>query len=75
MAVLFFIFSPHIISFFNDFPEVVAVGSSFLKFIAVTLPFLAISLIFGRGVTGAGDTIAPATFTGITQLGLRIKCF
>jgi len=72
VAVLFFIFSPHIISFFNDFPEVVAVGSSFLKFIAVTLPFLAISLIFGRGITGAGDTIAPATLTGITQLGLRI---
>ena len=72
VAVLFFIFSPHIIRVFNDFPDVVRIGTSFLRFIAVTLPFLAIALIFGRGVTGAGDTIGPAVMTGIAQLGLRI---
>ena len=26
----------------------------------------------GKGITGAGDTIAPAVMTGIAQLGLRI---
>jgi len=71
-AALFFIFSPQIIGVFNDYPEVVRIGTNLLRFIAVTLPFLASTLIFGRGLSGAGDTIAPAVMTGITQLGLRI---
>jgi putative MATE family efflux protein len=72
VAVLFFIFSPHIIGIFNSHPDVVIIGSSLLRFIAVTLPFLAVALILGRGITGAGDTIAPAVMTGVAQLGLRI---
>ncbi|MFH1402243.1 MAG: MATE family efflux transporter, partial [Patescibacteria group bacterium] len=72
MAVLFFIFSSHIIQIFNNYPDVIRIGGSFLRFIAVTLPFLAIALILGRGITGAGDTIAPAVMTGIAQIGLRI---
>lgn len=71
-AVLFFIFSPQIIGLFNNDPEVLKIGSNFLRFIAVTLPFLASALILGRGVSGAGDTVAPAAMTGIAQLGLRI---
>ena len=71
-AVLFFIFSPQIIGVFNNHIEVVRIGTSLLRFIAVTLPFLASTLIFGRGLSGAGDTIAPAVMTGIIQLGLRI---
>ena len=72
IAVLFFIFSPHIVSIFNNHPEVVKIGSNFLRFIAITLPFLASAVVFGRGVSGAGDTIAPAVITGISQLGLRV---
>ena len=71
-AVLFLIFSPHIIGAFNSYPDVVRIGSNFLRFIAVTLPFLAVTLVLGRGITGAGDTIAPAVMTGIAHLGLRI---
>ncbi|MFH1503835.1 MAG: MATE family efflux transporter [Candidatus Omnitrophota bacterium] len=72
LAILFFIFAPQIVGIFNNHPDVVRIGSSLLRFIAVTLPFLASALILGRGVSGAGDTIAPAIMTGITQLGLRI---
>jgi putative MATE family efflux protein len=72
IAVVLFVFSSYIIGFFNNYPEVVEIGSSFLRFIAVTLPFLAMALILGRGITGAGDTIAPAVMTGVVQLGLRI---
>ncbi|MBU2474284.1 MAG: MATE family efflux transporter [Candidatus Omnitrophica bacterium] len=71
-AVLFFIFAPQVIGIFNNHPEVIKIGTSLLRFVAVTLPFLASALILGRGMTGAGDTIAPATMTGVTQLGLRI---
>ncbi|MDD3374729.1 MAG: MATE family efflux transporter [Candidatus Omnitrophica bacterium] len=73
LSVFFFIFSKSIISAFNVNPQVVETGSTFLKFIAVTLPFLPPALIFGLGVAGAGDTIAPAAMTGIFQLGLRIS--
>jgi len=72
VAVLFFILSPHIVGVFNNHPDVVNIGTSLLRFIAVTFPFLALSLILGRGITGAGDTIAPAVMTGVAQLGLRI---
>jgi len=72
IAVAFFIFSPNLIKVFSSYPDVVRIGSSFLRFIAVTLPFLALALILGRGISGAGDTIAPAAMTGIVQLGLRI---
>jgi putative MATE family efflux protein len=72
IALLFFIFSPQIVGIFNDHPEVVKIGSNFLRFLAVTLPFLALSLTLGRGVTGAGDTITPAIMTGVAQVGFRI---
>lgn len=72
IAVVFFIFAPNIIRIFNSHPEVVKIGGSFLRFIAVTLPFLAVALILGKGIIGAGDTVAPAIMTGVVQLGLRI---
>ncbi|MFH1380638.1 MAG: MATE family efflux transporter [Candidatus Omnitrophota bacterium] len=72
IAILFFIFSPQIIGLFSTDHEVIRLGSDFLRFTAVTLPFLAAALILGRGISGAGDTLAPAIMTGITQLGLRI---
>ncbi|MEA3560993.1 MAG: MATE family efflux transporter [Candidatus Omnitrophota bacterium] len=72
IAILFFIFSPRIIGIFNNNPEVLEIGSRFLRFIAVTLQLLALALVLGKGVTGAGDTIAPAVMTGVFQLGLRI---
>ncbi len=71
-AVLFFIFSPQIIGLFSNNPEVLNIGSNFLRFIAVTLPFLALALILSRGISGAGDTITPAKMTGIFHLGLRV---
>jgi Na+-driven multidrug efflux pump len=71
-AVLFFIFSPQIIGIFNSHPDVVKIGSSFLRFTAFTLPFLAAALIVDRGISGAGDTIAPAVMTGVSQLGIRV---
>ncbi len=71
-AIMFFIFASPIIGVFSDYPEVIKIGSNFLRFVAFTFPFLASALILSRSVQGAGDTIAPAVMTGIVQLGLRI---
>ena len=72
ISVLLFIFSHKTIALFNSHPEVVSIGSHFLRFSAITLPFLASTLILSRGVSGAGDTMAPAIMTGIAQIGLRM---
>jgi len=72
LAIISFVFAPNIIGFFNNHPDVVRIGSSFLRLMALTLPFLASALVLGRGISSAGDTVAPAIMTGIVQLGLRI---
>jgi len=69
---IFFIFAPVLISIFNNHPDVIRIGAIYLRYLAITFPFLAFSLILGRGMSGAGDTFTPAMITGITQLGLRI---
>jgi len=72
IALIFFVFSPNIIRVFSSYPDVVEMGTVFLRYTAVTLPFLAAAIILSRGITGAGDTIAPAAMTGIMHLGLRV---
>jgi putative MATE family efflux protein len=72
IALLFFIFPGRIVSVFSNHPEVILTGSVFLRFMSVTFCFLAASIVMGRGINGAGDTLAPAVLTGVTQLGLRI---
>lgn len=72
IAVVFFIFSPQIISLFTKDREIIDSASIFLRFISVSLPFLTPALILGKGITGAGDTVAPATMTGVFQLIWRI---
>ncbi len=71
-SLLFLIFSPEIVGIFVHNKEVIKMGSDFLRFIAVALPFLASALILSRGIAGAGDTVAFAVMTAIAQLGLRV---
>ncbi len=72
VAILFIIFAPIIIKIFSDQPELVLIGSSFLRYIAVTFPFLAFSIILGQGMNGAGDTKTPTLINAIGQLAFRI---
>ncbi len=72
IALMLFIFAPHIIGVFNNHPDVIRIGTNSLRLMVVTLPFLASTLVLGRGISGAGDTVASAIMTGIIQLGLRI---
>jgi len=72
IAVLFLIFAPAIVGIFNDHPEVITIGSSFLRYLAITFPFLAFSLVFSQAMNGAGDTKTPTIVNAIGQLGFRI---
>jgi Na+-driven multidrug efflux pump len=71
-SVLFFICPAQIIGIFTHNEEVLKIGINFLRFIAVTLPFLAPAIILSRGIAGAGDTFASAVMVIVTQLGLRV---
>ena len=72
IVLLFILLAPDIVKIFNDHPEVVTIGSSFLRYLAVTFPFLAFSLVFSQAMNGAGDTKTPTIINAIGQLGFRI---
>jgi len=72
IAVLFILGAPHIVGLFNDNPEVIQLGSRFLRYLAVTLPFLAFSLVFSQAMNGAGDTVTPTIVNAVGQLVFRV---
>ena len=65
VTLIYLFFAPNIIAIFNTQPEVVKTGSEFLRIIAVGNIFIAVGLILGRAVSGAGDTFYPMVFTFI----------
>jgi putative MATE family efflux protein len=72
LATIFIIFAPQLVAIFAKQPEVIRIGTSFLRYLGVTFPFLALSLVLGQAMNGAGDTAAPTIINAIAQLGVRI---
>ncbi len=71
-AVIAFINAPFVMKIFNSDPEVVRIGSSFMKIIILSFPFIAASLVLGSSLNGAGDTISPMIIIGITTVGTQL---
>jgi len=72
VATIFIIFAPQLVVIFTKQPEVIRIGALFLRYLGVTFPFLALSLVLGQAMNGAGDTATPTIINAIAQLGLRI---
>ncbi len=72
MCLLFLTAAPYLVMMFNTEPEVVRIGSSFLRIAALGTIFVAPSLILGRSMSGAGDTTAPLVITFITLWIIQI---
>jgi len=72
LAILFLIFAQPLVGIFNDHPEVITIGSSFLRYLAITFPFLAFSLVFSQALNGAGDTKTATLINAIGQLIFRV---
>ena len=72
VATIFVIFAPQLVAIFAREPEVIRIGASFLRYLGVTFPFLAFSLILSQAMNGAGDTATPTLVNAIGQLGVRI---
>ncbi len=72
VGVLFFIFSPNLISIFHTNPNIVRLGSDYLKITSFSYIFVAQGLVLGRSLMGAGDTLSPMLISLLALLGIQI---
>lgn len=77
MAFVFIAFAPYLILLFNNNPEVVKIGTSFLRITALGTIFIAPGLILGRSMSGAGDTLPPMiiTFVALWMIQIPLAIF
>ncbi len=71
-ALIFFLWGRGVIKFFSPNPQVVTMGETYMRVVAMTFVFMGLSLILGRAMMGAGDTVSPAVITGISLFLIRI---
>lgn len=71
-AVVLMAFAAPLIRVFDDNPEVVHIGRNYLLVVSFFHVFAALSIILGRALQGAGDTVAPMVTTIIGLWGVQI---
>jgi len=69
---LFYLFAPKIIYIFNNNPEVIQEGVSFLRIVTLSYIFLAMSIVLHQSLHGAGNTVPPMIITAIALFAVRI---
>lgn len=72
VAVIFFIFSANIISWFNDDPATVATGVNCLRIICFGYLFFAYGMVISQSFNGAGDTLTPTLMNLVCFWALEI---
>lgn len=72
LIVITQIFPAQIISVFNDNPEVVKIGVSFLKIVGLSFGFLGVRIVIGGSFRGAGNTIAAMILAVVALWGFRV---
>ena len=71
-AVLFFSFSGKLISLFNSDPDIVRLGSEYLKITSLGYVFVAQALVLGHSFIGAGDAVSPLVISSSALLGFQL---
>ena len=72
-GVLLFIFAPVVVKLFiPDNPEVVALGASVVRIVAIAQPFMAVNHVLAGSLRGAGDTAWVMYITGASAWGVRV---
>jgi len=72
-GVLLFIFAPVVVKLFiPDNPEVVALGASVVRIVAIAQPFMAVNHVFAGSLRGAGDTAWVMYITGTSAWAIRV---
>jgi len=72
LAFVFNLFPATVISIFNTNPEVIKIGTSFLKIVGFSFGFLGVRFIIGGSFRGAGNTFIAMIIAIIALWGLRL---
>lgn len=67
-----FILAPYLMDIFSDSSEVIALGSTVLRMVAVSEPFYGFSIIIEGLMQGVGRTTEPFVYNIIGMWGIRI---
>ncbi len=69
---LLFAFAPAMMSLFTKDPEVIKLGATVLRMVAVSEPFYGVSIIIEGIMQGVGQTVTPFKFNILGMWGIRI---
>ncbi len=69
---LLFVFAPAMVGIFSDNEEVIRLGSTVLRMVALSEPFYGVSIIIEGMMQGVGRTVTPFVFNIIGMWGIRI---
>lgn len=71
-GALLFIFAPNMMQLFSDDPEVISLGATVLRMVAISEPFYGVSIIIEGMMQGMGNTVLPFIFSISGMWGIRI---
>ena len=71
LTVIFIAFGGQIVGLYNSSPNVIAIGTNIMMFVAFVQPFQASQFILAGGLRGAGDTRSTAIIITCTTMILR----
>ncbi len=69
---LLFAFAPMMMDIFSDSPEVIGLGTTVLRMVAVSEPFYGVSIIIEGMMQGVGRTVKPFIYNITGMWGIRI---
>ncbi len=72
IGILFLVLPQMFIRIFTDDSEVIKIGAVYLQFLSLTFGFIAFSLVLGKALNGAGDTLSPMIITLVAQIGVGL---
>ncbi len=72
IGAVFLIFPQTFVQIFTANLTVIEIGAVYLQFLSPTFGFIAFSLISGRALNGAGDTLSPMVITLVSQVGVGL---
>lgn len=71
-GAVYFLFAGPVIKLFNNDSQVISVGVSYLRTTTPFYVFTAFSIVLGRALVGAGDTVPPMLITLVALWGIQI---
>ena len=72
IGLLFLLFPQMFLRIFTDDLEVIQIGKVYLQCLSLTFGFIAFSLVLGKALNGAGDTLSPMLITLLAQMGVGL---